>query len=353
NNSTCLNLNDELWHQRGDLTTRVPTMVIFAILYSIIILCGLVGNVCVILAITRNRALQTVPNLFILSLSCSDVAVCCISATITPITAFRKEWIFGTVLCRTAPFIAGISLCFSTFTLTAISIDRYLLIRFPTRKPLMHYHAYLVITFICALAACISSPIIFRQKLARFENFCGQYCTEDWSDSESQRKLYGAALLCVQLVVPLFIIIVSYTAISLRISQTVILRGTRRSNSANVDVQLTDQQRMALKRKQRTNRMLIAMVVAFSVSWIWSVTFNVLRDYDYLPWMIKKQEYLFGIATHCIAMTSTVWNPLLYAALNLQLRAAFIDLLPATIRWKLRLGNDNTTNLTTNGTLHV
>ncbi|VDM60742.1 unnamed protein product [Angiostrongylus costaricensis] len=273
-------------------------MVIFAILYSIIILCGLVGNVCVILAITRNRALQTVPNLFILSLSCSDVAVCCISATITPITAFRKEWIFSSMLCRTAPFIAGISLCFSTFTLTAISIDRYLLIRFPTRKPLMHYHAYLVITFICALAACISSPIIFRQKLSTFENFCGQYCTEDWSDSESQRKLYGAALLCVQLVVPLLIIIVSYTAISLRISQ--------RGNSANVDVQLTDQQRMALKRKQRTNRMLIAMVVAFSVSWIWSVTFNVLRDYDYLPWMIKKQEYLFGIATHCIAMTSTV-----------------------------------------------
>ncbi|KAJ1359460.1 hypothetical protein KIN20_018204 [Parelaphostrongylus tenuis] len=129
--------------------------------------------------------------------------------------------------------------------------------------------------------------------------------------------------------------------------------STKRSSRANIGLQLTDQQRMALKRKQRTNRMLIAMVVAFSVSWIWSVTFNVLRDYDYLPWMIKNQEYLFGIATHCIAMTSTVWNPLLYAALNLQLRAAFIDLLPGTIRWKLRRRNDSTTNLTANGTLHI
>ncbi|KAK6023029.1 hypothetical protein OSTOST_11250, partial [Ostertagia ostertagi] len=43
--------------------------------------------------------------------------------------------------------------------------------------------------------------------------------SEDWSDNESQRKVYGAALLCVQLVVPLTIIVVSYTAISLRIGQ--------------------------------------------------------------------------------------------------------------------------------------
>jgi hypothetical protein len=32
--------------------------------------------------------------------------VCCISATITPITAFRKDWIFGQFLCSFAPFIA-------------------------------------------------------------------------------------------------------------------------------------------------------------------------------------------------------------------------------------------------------
>lgn len=341
----CLNLNDELWEYRGDYTTRISTMVIFAILYSVIILCGFIGNICVIIAITRNKVLQTVPNLFILSLSCSDIAVCSISATITPITAFKKEWIFGAVLCRIAPFIAGISLCFSTFTLTAISIDRYLLIRFPMKKPLTHFHATLVIGLTCVLAACISSPIIFRQKLGTFENFCGQYCTEDWSDNESQRKVYGAALLCVQLVVPLTIIIVSYTAISLRIGQNMILRSTKRDTSSSWNVQLTDQQRMALKRKQRTNRMLIAMVVAFSVSWMWSVTFNVLRDYDYLPQVIKDQEYLFGIATHCIAMTSTVWNPLLYAMLNLQLRAAFIELLPHAIRVKLRIGNDGTARL--------
>ncbi|CDX47441.1 G-protein coupled receptors family 1 profile domain-containing protein [Caenorhabditis elegans] len=353
NGSDCLNLNSELWLYREDLSSRWYIMLVFAFLYLIIIAAGIIGNSCVILAITRNKSLQTVPNLFILSLSCSDIVVCCTSATITPITAFKKEWIFGEALCRIAPFIAGISLCFSTFTLTAISIDRYILIRFPMRKPITHYQAVGVIAIICAFAATITSPIMFKQKLGEFENFCGQYCTENWGANESQRKIYGAALMFLQLVIPLTIIIISYTAISLKIGQSMILKGAKKQKTDNWEMELSDQQRIAVKRRQRTNRMLIGMVVAFACSWIWSVTFNILRDYEYLPELIKTQEYIFGIATHCIAMTSTVWNPLLYAVLNLQLRAAFIDLMPHWLRRHLNLEGDNSSPLLNHPTMTI
>ncbi|KAK6037997.1 hypothetical protein COOONC_24498 [Cooperia oncophora] len=73
--------------------------------------------------------------------------------------------------------------------------------------------------------------------------------------------------------------------------------------------------------------------------------FNVLRDYDYLPQMVKDQEYLFGIATHCIAMTSTLW-------LTYKLKdSPSLKLLPQAIRMKLRLGNDHSVRLI-NGTQH-
>lgn len=98
------------------------------------------------------RSLQTVPNLFIFSLSCSDIMVCLTSGTITPITALRKNWIFGQFLCSVAPFLAGTSLSFSTFTLAAISIDRFLLIRFPMKKPFTHYQAFLIICIIIIMA---------------------------------------------------------------------------------------------------------------------------------------------------------------------------------------------------------
>ncbi|CAJ0951651.1 unnamed protein product, partial [Mesorhabditis belari] len=339
----CLDLNAELWIYRRDVTTLPITMAAFALLYTLIIFVGIVGNSCVILAIWRNKALQTVPNLFILSLSCSDVLVCCVSGTITPITAFKKEWLFGQPLCSIAPWVAGITLVFSTFTLTAISVDRYMLIRHPMKKPLTLNQALMVIAGIATFASLISLPTMLKQRLGPFPNFCGEFCTEDWGDptdgGDHGRKIYGGVLLIMQFVIPLTIIIISYTAISLRIGQSMILKGTQKNGSCNWEANLTDQQRIALKRRQRTNRMLIAMVVAFSASWFWSVAYNVLRDYNYLPDVLRDQEYLLGIGTHCIAMTSTIWNPILYAMLNLQLRQAFIRLLPAP--WRRRFSSDD------------
>ncbi|TKR80450.1 hypothetical protein L596_014523 [Steinernema carpocapsae] len=336
NNESCEDFNDELWTYRHDLTTRPAVMALFALLYTVIIVVGFVGNTCVILAISRTKSLQSVPNLFILSLSCSDVVVSCTSATITPITAFKKIWIFGSMLCSFAPFIAGISLCFSTFTLTAISIDRFMLIRFPMKKPLSKVQALLIIFMICTLASCLSMPIMVKQTLKSYGSFCGRFCVEDWGEDQGSRRAYGTVMVFVQFIVPLTIICISYTAISLRLDQSILLKKKR--NDYEWQVTMTDQQRAALKRRQRTNRMLIGMVVAFSASWFWSVLFNVLRDYDFLPEFVKSQEYLFGIATHCIAMTSTVWNPLLYALLNPQLRAAFIELMPECLRCHMDRG---------------
>ncbi|VDM42643.1 unnamed protein product [Toxocara canis] len=264
NNESCLDMNSELWRFRNDLTTQPVTMVMFALLYATIIVLGTFGNICVILSIARTRSLQTVPNLFIFSLSCSDVVVCCTSATITPITAFKKEWLFGATLCSIAPFIAGI----------------------------------------CTMAACLSAPIMLKQRLQSFENFCGKFCTEDWGSDQNGRRVYGTVMVGVQFVVPLTIIIICYTAIAMKLGQGMLIKGKK--SNYEWQVEMTDQQRAAVRRRQRTNRMLISMVFAFSASWLWSVLFNVLRDYDRLPEWMKKQEYFYGIATHCIAMTSTV-----------------------------------------------
>jgi hypothetical protein len=99
-------MNRLLWALRRDPTARPLVATIFGILYSLIVLVGVSGNCCVLLAIGRTKSLQTVSNLFILALSCSDIVVCCVSATFTPFTAFRKVWVFGPLLCSLVPFIA-------------------------------------------------------------------------------------------------------------------------------------------------------------------------------------------------------------------------------------------------------
>ncbi|CAK5090953.1 unnamed protein product [Meloidogyne enterolobii] len=293
----CEDMNAYLWNTRRDLTTRPFVMAVFASLYSSIILLGIIGNSCVIMAIARIKSLQTVPNMFIFSLSCSDILVCFISATITPIAAFKKDWIFGQFLCSFAPFVAGGSLCFSTFTLAAISVDRFLLILFPTRKAFSHTQALFIILVTCLLASGFSLPMLFMQKLKPVTHYCGRFCFEDWGEMIGIRRIYGTLLLTVQFIIPLALITFCYTAISFRLGK-----------KCEWQMPISAQRNAATKRRQRTNRMFIAMVIAFSVSWVWSVLYNLLRDYDGLPKFVHDQEFFFGILTHCIAMSSTVFS---------------------------------------------
>ncbi|KAL3075244.1 hypothetical protein niasHS_014973 [Heterodera schachtii] len=323
----CVDMNHFLWEFQRDPTSRPITAAIFAVVYSLIVLVGVSGNICVLLSIGRTRSLQTVSNLFIFALSCSDIVVCCVSATFTPYTAFTKVWVFGVALCSLANFTAGTSLCFSIFVLAAISVDRFLLIRFPLNNQLRHNHALLIIPILCLFAMFVSFPMIFTQKLLRMEGYCGEFCVEDWGTNELYREIYGTILLIVQFFVPLLIITICYIGISVRLNRNILLRRKKMGNSW-----LRHRQSMADRRRQRTNRMFILMVCAFVLSWIWFILFNLLRDLGLLPYFIREQEFLYGIITHAIAMTSTIWNPILYALLNFQLRSAFLRLVPENAR---------------------
>ncbi|GMT03126.1 hypothetical protein PENTCL1PPCAC_25300, partial [Pristionchus entomophagus] len=327
----CVEIGQYLYENRSDVTYLPVTRITFGVLYTFIITCGVAGNIFVVAAVLSNKSLQSVRNLFIVSLSVSDIIVCIVSGTITPITAFSKIWQFGPTLCHFLPLIqaSGTSLCFSTFTLMAIAVDRFVLIIFPTRRPIQQIHALPMITFNIVIAILISLPMFVRYRLedlTKYGNFCGQICNEIWDEGAElsvfdDRKAYGTLVSVVQFGIPLVVIGFCYCMISLKISKGVLLRGHHEAPL------ITEQRRNALKRRVRTNRMLIAMVAVFICCWMPNQIFNFLRDYDSLPDFIASQDYLWGIITHCISIMSTVWNPVLYALLNEQFRVAFKSLL--------------------------
>uniref|UniRef100_A0A0N4Z5A3 G_PROTEIN_RECEP_F1_2 domain-containing protein n=1 Tax=Parastrongyloides trichosuri TaxID=131310 RepID=A0A0N4Z5A3_PARTI len=332
----CTTLNDYARQTSNDWSTYYSVWIVFACIYCIIISLGIIGNLCVVLAVTRTKSLQTVPNYFIMSLSCSDMVVSTISATVTPFTAFAKNWFFGRHGCMIFNTLGGMSIIFSTLTLTAISIDRLILIRYPMKTPINRSQAFIWIFFNVAAGLIFSLPSAYHSEIQVINNICGEFCNENWGSEtgdDNFRMYYSVLIYAVQFVIPLTIIIICYTLISLKLNQSLLLKKAKSKNYKGGYE--TDQERIAVKRKARTNRMFIGMVVAFILSYLPNVVFNILRDFNQVPTFINEQSIFFGIVMHCIAMTSTIWNPLLYAALNYQLRAAFIDLMPACIHRKL------------------
>lgn len=107
---------------------------------------------------------------------------------------------------------------FSTFTLTAISIDRFILIVLPTQQPIQKKHCYVIIASILTLAIGLSLPIAMHQTVGPFANYCGVFCSEDWSESQWGRKAYGTFVLILQFALPLIVICTCYTLICMKIA---------------------------------------------------------------------------------------------------------------------------------------
>ena len=84
----------------------------------------------------------------------------------------------------------------------------------------------------------------------------------------------------------------------------------------------------ALMRKRRTNRMLVAMVIIFGCCWLPLNLVNILNDY--FPQAITGWEYfvLVFFLSHVVAVSSTCYNPILYAWMNENFRKEFKAVLP-------------------------
>ncbi|CAF1379008.1 unnamed protein product, partial [Didymodactylos carnosus] len=79
-------------------------------------------------------------------------------------------------------------------------------------------------------------------------------------------------------------------------------------------------------RKKRTNRMLIAMVVIFVICWLPLNIVHMVSEF-HREELNKNYKTLF-LTSHVIAMSSTIYNPFLYAWLNDNFRKEFQQIVP-------------------------
>lgn len=77
------------------------------------------------------------------------------------------------------------------------------------------------------------------------------------------------------------------------------------------------------RRRRKTTKMLVTMVVVFAVSWLPFHAFQLATDIDSAVLDMRDYRLLYTIF-HVVAMCSTFANPLLYGWMNRNYRAAFL-----------------------------
>uniref|UniRef100_A0A672K0K0 Gastrin/cholecystokinin type B receptor n=1 Tax=Sinocyclocheilus grahami TaxID=75366 RepID=A0A672K0K0_SINGR len=188
------------------------------LLYSLIFLLSVFGNLLIIVVLVVNKRMWTVTNSFLLSLAISDLmmAVFCMPFTLIP--NLLEDFIFGAAMCKIVAYLMGISVCISTFSLVAIAIERYSAICDPlkSRAWQTRSHAYKVIASTWVLSFLIMTPYPIFSTLVKFtkpNNITAHMCRHDWPKSEVEQA-WCILLLFVLFFIPGVVMIIAYGLIS-------------------------------------------------------------------------------------------------------------------------------------------
>ncbi|XP_052741855.1 prolactin-releasing peptide receptor-like [Bicyclus anynana] len=287
----------------------------FCVIYTVIFVLGLLGNVLVCFVVVRNKAMQTVTNLFISNLALSDILLCIFAVPFTPLYSFRGTWSWGTLLCHMMPSAQGCSVYISTLTLMSIAIDRFFVIIYPFRPRMKIETCIIVIILIWIFSITVTLP--YALFMSYYDIEIGRFCEESWP-TEKLRRIFGSITSILQFVLPFSVIAFCYTCVSFKLND----RAKAKAASKN-----TRKEEFDKYRKRRTNQMLITMVTIFGLSWLPLNVTNLYNDY-YIYAIHSKYYFLIFFMCHVIAMSSTCYNPFIYAWMNENFRKEFKQLIP-------------------------
>jgi len=108
------------------LEAKAKTSMFHILIVSVLMLLTLLGNAIVIITIISCAELRKKRvNIFILSLTFGDLMVCFVSMPTHILLIVFGQWVLGPVACKFAGYSYIIAVAFTTFLLTAMSIDRY------------------------------------------------------------------------------------------------------------------------------------------------------------------------------------------------------------------------------------
>nr|XP_046236103.1 neuropeptide Y receptor Y2, like [Scatophagus argus]XP_046236104.1 neuropeptide Y receptor Y2, like [Scatophagus argus]XP_046236105.1 neuropeptide Y receptor Y2, like [Scatophagus argus]XP_046236106.1 neuropeptide Y receptor Y2, like [Scatophagus argus] len=294
----------------------LSVQVVLILAYSTIIVLGVLGNSLVIYVIYRFKTLRTVTNFFIANLAVADLLVNTLCLPFTLVYTLQGEWKFGSTLCFLLPYAQGLAVHVSTVTLNVIALDRHRCIVYHLETRMRKDVCFGVIALTWVLSAVLASPLAIFREYGSFSLEPGhtiQVCTEKWPGKNTDGTIYSISMLILQYFLPLSIISFAYARIWSK------LRG-HVSPAENVGSNAGSERH---RRRRKTTKMLVTMVVVFAVSWLPFHAFQLATDIDSKVLDMRDYRLLYTVF-HVVAMCSTFANPLLYGWMNRNYRAAFL-----------------------------
>uniref|UniRef100_A0A8D2LRW4 G-protein coupled receptor 15 n=1 Tax=Varanus komodoensis TaxID=61221 RepID=A0A8D2LRW4_VARKO len=187
------------------------------VLYSIVFIVGIVGNILLIGSLIFKRHIQRQIDIFIINLAFSDSAFLITLPFWVDKEIYSGLWRSGTFFCKGSSYIISVSMHCSIFLLTGMSVDRYLAILYPlvARRFRTKQHSIRFCICIWILSCLLGLPTLRSRDLQIYSD--DTYCMD--TTTVFTHKIESLLMLFFGFFVPLLSILTCYYSIIKKLCQ--------------------------------------------------------------------------------------------------------------------------------------
>nr|XP_033785398.1 galanin receptor type 1 [Geotrypetes seraphini] len=292
-------------------------LVVFGLIFAL----GVLGNSLVITVLARSKPgkARSTTNIFILNLSVADLAYLLFCIPFQSTVYVLPTWVLGAFLCKSVHYFYTLSMLVSIFTLSAMSVDRYVAIVHSRRSSSIRVsrNALAGVGLIWALSVAMASPVAYNQRLIhRVGNLT--FCWEQWA-SLRHKKIYVVCTFVFGYLLPLLLISFCYAKVLNHLHKK--LRNLSKKSEAS---------------KKKTAQTVMVVVVVFAISWLPHHVIHLWAEFGIFP--LTPASFVFRIVAHCLTYSNSSVNPIIYAFLSENFRKAYKQV------FKCQIGHDSAMN---------
>ncbi|KAK7945001.1 hypothetical protein WMY93_000729 [Mugilogobius chulae] len=269
-----------------------------AFILGLVFLLGVPGNVFIVWSILARIRKHSVTTFLILNLACADGVLMALTIFFVIYLA-KQTWIFGNPMCKVLFYLCNTNMYASIFLITLMSVHRFVAVVFPT-KVMIYANTRIakrVVVGMWALVFLMSIPSLVFRNVREDDDEMGRprwVCAPNHTRPTYVRFQYSFETVS-GFILPYAVIITSYVMILKRLRQT------------------------QFKRKVRSEKLILAIVVTFGIFWFPYHVINMIQvAAEWYPEDSPTREKLDHIwqssraVTSALAFISSCANPVLY-----------------------------------------
>ncbi|XP_059687533.1 substance-P receptor [Gavia stellata] len=283
---------------------------LWAVAYALIVVVSVVGNVVVMWIILAHKRMRTVTNYFLVNLAFAEASMSAFNTVVNFTYAIHNEWYYGLLYCKFHNFFPIAAVFASIYSMTAIALDRYMAIIHPLQPRLSATATKVVIGIIWLLAFLLAFP---QGYYSVTEELPGRLvCLVEWP--EHSTNVYGKTYhFCMTILIyflPLLVIGCAYTVVGITLW------------ASEIPGDSSDRYHEQVSAKRKVVKMMIIVVCTFALCWLPYHIYFTLQYFN-PEWYLQKFIQQVYLAIMWLAMSSTMYNPIIYCCLNDRFRVGF------------------------------